>query len=83
MSHVYQKTICDRCGSETYKRQFAIEAIMELGKIIKPGMSIDEYSDILSEITKAPKEVALEWSRHGMYKLCKEKKPIAPDAETN
>lgn len=69
----YAKIQCDRCGELAYKRALSTRTLMELAKVVEPNDSLEGYAARLANIAKVPKEVALDWASHGMFKMCKEK----------
>lgn len=69
MTDEMPKIICDRCGQSVYKRDLSLEDLRQV-------KTSDMHSFIDSLVTNKgiPKEVAISWAEHGLYRTCNEAK---------
>ncbi len=68
MYRVIDKTICDRCGEEIYKRSISIDNLYKYDTSNK-----DTYIKSIIETECVSKEVATSWANHGLFEMCTEK----------
>lgn len=68
----FPKHICDRCGEETYQRRTSIQTISKLRG------TKEDYIRTFMELDGVPREVAEEWTRHGLFENCIKKEVNCP-----
>lgn len=65
MNQTAEKTICDSCGEEVYKRFISIQNFCNYDTSNK-----DAYIKSLMKLENVNKEVATSWAEHGLYEKC-------------
>jgi len=68
-----EKTICDRCGEDVYRRKLHFENLKKYNTSSK-----DLYVLSLMKLEHVSRDVAVSWAEHGLYELCKEKTRDCP-----